>query len=926
MFSRSRTALAPDKPGSDSGRPDVLTTQEALAEERSILRHEAGAGPAWSALCLSGGGIRSAAFGLGVLQALAAGKLLRRFDYLSTVSGGGFIGGWLQMLIRERGGVAPAEAALADPQDPEVAKLRSYTNYLTPQVGLFTEDTWTAIALYLRNLLLNWLVIIPVLVILVLGLIMHRTSLATFGRQDFLVLPVLALVVATAMLFLATEQACLLLPSHRPASGAPEEARDYAQPPIVRRIAYLSLGWTLVAPVAARGLLPLGVGWGRTLLVPACYAAAMLGAYGTAWWRQRGDVASSALFRVNIGAWLIATTIASLSIVLAECWYLHLQPKDEAQALTTFAPLVLTLCHMVQAVVHVGLRQERLFADLDREWLARLDGIILLYGLGWCTLSLCSLDLAALLIPTVAGESLNNRTTWAVGIATFLSGPTVAWIGKQVFSSVEKGVAGKGVMGLTVGRLLEVLSTVFGIGLFALLGVALQYLLAFAQIRLGITSGGIGAYLAVMAIQVVLAALLFGASRAFASVDVNRFSLHGVYRNQLSRAFLGSVLRDRKPEPFTGFSPIENPRLAELRERFAAAADARLFPVINIALNLTRVTHTAWAERKAASFTATPLHCGSAELRNPNDPPSRGSGARGAFARTRDFAGVTSPFDTTGGHKGLRLGTALTISGAAVSPNWGYHSSPSTAFLMTMFNVRLGAWLPNPAVASAQDLTFARPRHSYAAIFMELLGEATDRRQSMYLSDGGHFDNLGLYEMLRRKCTRIVVVDVGEDGACAFADLGAAIRKAEIDGLGRIEMEPMRILSRAALAEGRSAFAPLGFAVGRVHYDDGAAGRILYVKPSFLAGIPAEIRAFGAAHPDFPHESTADQWFTESQFDSYRALGTWQMADLVDRIPHGAPDPLESLFQRAWTIATCDQGRAGMPDADVKEQSRVEEQ
>lgn len=856
----------------------------------------------WSALCLSGGGIRSAAFGLGVLQALATGSLLGRFDYLSTVSGGGFIGGWLQMVIGERGSVAGAQEALADPQAREIVNLRSYTNYLTPQVGLFTDDTWTAVALYLRNLLLNWLVIVPVLMIGVLVLIGHRTLLATLGRAEIPWLPAIALAAATVMLFVATERACRLLPSHRPRNNGAASARDYAHPAEVNRIAYLSLGWTLVAPIAVRAFLVPHAGWGQTIILPTCYAAAMLGAYGWAWIRQRRDPDIDALFRVNAGAWLIATVLASLAIVLAECWYLSLSPKDEAQSLTTFAPLALTLCHMVQAIIHVGLRQERVFADLDREWLARLDGKIVLYALVWSLASLCCLDLASLLIRPGSTGSLDNPATWAVGVATFVSGPTAAWLGKQVFSSVEKSLSGSGLVKLPIRTVLEVLAAVFAVGLFAFLGIALQYLLGFFQHSSGISGDSVWTYLAMLTVQIALTALLFGVSYAFSRVDVNRFSLHGVYRNRLSRAFIGSALRDREPEPFTGFSPIENPRLAHIAERFAAAADAKLFPVINIALNLTRMTHTAWAERKAASFTASPLRCGAAELRNPNDRT-----IAGAFAATPEFAGLAGSFERRGDGervRGIRLGTALTISGAALSPNWGYHSSPSTAFLMTMFNVRLGAWLPNPAVASAKDLTLARPRYSQFAIFAELTGQATDSRESMYLSDGGHFENLGVYEMLRRQCTRMLLVDAGEDPSALFSDLGMAIRKAEIDGLGRIEMQPMRILSRVDLARGGTAFEPLGFGVGTVEYGDGKTGRIIYVKPTLLRDIPAEIRAFGMAHPNFPHESTTEQWFTESQFESYRALGEWQMAQLVRGVPPESPDRFEALFNTAWTIAT----------------------
>jgi hypothetical protein len=221
-----------------------------------------------------------------------------------------------------------------------------------------------------------------------------------------------------------------------------------------------------------------------------------------------------------------------------------------------------------------------------------------------------------------------------------------------------------------------------------------------------------------------------------------------------------------------------------------------------------------------------------------------------------------------------------------------------------MFNVRLGAWLPNPAVATAHELTLAHPRNSREAIFSELIGVATDTRQSMYLSDGGHFDNLGIYEMLRRRCTNILVVDASEDRAGLFAELGAAIRKAEIDGLGRIEMEKMRILSRDALAAGATEVTPLGFAVGTIHYGSGRTGRLVYVKPSFLPAIPVEVRAYGMEHPEFPHESTGGPWFTESQFESYRALGEWQMAELVRAIPDTAQDRFEGFLEQAWAIAT----------------------
>ncbi|MDT7950849.1 MAG: patatin-like phospholipase family protein [Acetobacteraceae bacterium] len=872
-------------------RPSIRSAEETLTAEREFLRSRRAASDSdaqLAALCLSGGGIRSAAFGLGVLQSLASARLLTCFDYLSTVSGGGFIGGWLQVLIARKGADG-AEATLRDPQATELVNLRSYTNYLTPQVGPFTTDTWAAVALYLRNLLLNWLVIVPVLLLVVLVLVMHRTAVATFGRPELW--PALVLVIGLAMLFAAAMQSCLLLPSHRADSPSPNP-RCYAQPSAINRWILLpTLGWSLITPVALHGLLT-GQSWAARASLPVGYVFVMLGAYAAAWARQP---AAAELFRVNARSWFSATLLAAGALAVATSLYLGLRPEDAAQALTTLAPLALTLCHMLHAVIYVGLRRERAFADLDREWIARLDGMVLLYAFAWAATCLCCLELSSILLLPFGSRPFGNGTAWTVAIVTVVTGPGVAWIGKQAVAQVGKELTGATRLQLSLRRMLDILAAVFAIGLFGLFGAVLQFLLGVAQIRLGFTGAEISTFLKLLGLQIVFGAFLYWLSWRFSRVNVNRFSLHGVYRNRLSRAFLGSALEDRKPDPFTGFGPLENPRLAELA---AAPGPVRLFPVINIALNLTRTTHTAWAERKAASFTATPLACGSAELRNPND------GSAGAFVATPAFAGATSRYDQEGAKLGLRLGTALTISGAAVSPNWGYNSSPIAAFLMTLFNVRLGAWMPNPAVSDEAALQLASPKNSQTAIFSELIGVTTDERDSIYLSDGGHFDNLGVYEMLRRRCRRLLVVDAGQDAEFAFADLGNAIRKAAIDGLAEVTMEPLRMLSRGVLESGHSeAATALGLAVGRIAYPGEGTGVLIYLKPSYLPSIPAEIRAYGAEHPEFPHESTAEQWFTESQFESYRALGRWQIDQLLNQVKPDAADPLSALFKQAWTMA-----------------------
>ena len=139
-----------------------------------------------------------------------------------------------------------------------------------------------------------------------------------------------------------------------------------------------------------------------------------------------------------------------------------------------------------------------------------------------------------------------------------------------------------------------------------------------------------------------------------------------------------------------------------------------------------------------------------------------------------------------------------------MSPSWGYHSSRVTAFIMTLFNVRLGVWLPNPSKATPDELRLARPRNSLMALIDEMLGKTTDDSQAIYLSDGGHFENLGLYEMFRRRCSSIVVVDAGADEACSMFDLGNAIRKAEIDlGISVTMREPMHVYARSRLEADR---------------------------------------------------------------------------------------------------------------------------
>jgi hypothetical protein len=213
----------------------------------------------------------------------------------------------------------------------------------------------------------------------------------------------------------------------------------------------------------------------------------------------------------------------------------------------------------------------------------------------------------------------------------------------------------------------------------------------------------------------------------------------------------------------------------------------------------------------------------------------------------------------------------------------GYHSSPLVTFILTLLNVRLGAWLGSPGKAGDATFHLGYPNFSVGPIIAEAFGLTNDTSPYVYLSDGGHFENLGLYEMVLRRCHYIVVSDAGEDPECSFADLGEAVRKIRIDFGIPIEFGPMGIYSRSQI----DALKDPGHncAIGRIRYSvvDGSVapdGVIVYVKPACYGHEPRDIYEYFKRSETFPHESTADQFFSESQFESYRMLGAHTMEKL----------------------------------------------
>jgi len=352
-------------------------------------------------------------------------------------------------------------------------------------------------------------------------------------------------------------------------------------------------------------------------------------------------------------------------------------------------------------------------------------------------------------------------------------------------------------------------------------------------------------------------------------VPVNRFSLHGMYRQRLIRTFLGASRENRHPNAFTGFDANDDVCVHDL-------AGIRPLHVINTTLNAVSSTHVGRHETLAQSFTFTPLHVGCSDL-----------GYRHA-----------SEYGSDGGGKatGLSLGTALAVSGAAASPEMGIYSTKSRAFLMTLANARLGLWFGNPR--SETTWQNSEPPLGVGPLLRELLGLTTDHNPYVYLSDGGHFENLGLWEMVARRCRFVVVSDAGCDPEYTFADLANAVRRIRLD-FGIPIVFPQLDLTRAGQGQGNP-----HAAIGQIHYSavdgpDAPDGTILYIKATLSGDEPVDVRNFSAMDPTFPHDSTGNQFFDEARFESYRTLGFHSVLSVTDGLPR--VDNVQALCDIART-------------------------
>lgn len=338
-------------------------------------------------------------------------------------------------------------------------------------------------------------------------------------------------------------------------------------------------------------------------------------------------------------------------------------------------------------------------------------------------------------------------------------------------------------------------------------------------------------------------------------MNINSLSLHTLYKDRLKRAYLGIFKQEDKSGGLKINEILEN------------SYDGP-YPIINTTLNLTKGEELAWQQRKAASFVFTPLHYGYKPHQRHSSMKNEKDLEKDAYRSWKDAASQNARSKET--DLKFFIEDAMAISGAAASPSMGYRSSGALAFILTVFNVRLGQWFGNPkcnekhAGPGWQGLWY---------LLKELFGRSDDRGRYVYLSDGGHFENLGIYELVRRRCRYIVACDAGEDPDMEFGDLANAIEKCRADfGINiSINVERMKKDKESGISSSH-------YAIGTIEYDkvdpDPARnGVLVYIKSSLTGDESMDIKSYKTQNESFPHQTTLDQLFDESQFEAYRTLG-----------------------------------------------------
>ncbi|MBI3450181.1 MAG: patatin-like phospholipase family protein [Acidobacteria bacterium] len=878
-------------------------------------------------LALSGGGIRSATFNLGVLQRLAVGGAFKFIDYMSTVSGGGYIGSCLSSLLSR----LPANATMPFLDRDQVHHLRKHGDFLIVRRRMLSIETLRAIGNEVSNMILSLLVFIMLALTVAAGIVGYTWLIAGDGMWGFLW--------STNRNLGWRGAGFLLLPHPEFESVAPQITASLIGAGLM---ALISVG----AYSARFGRIPnqterssdssreeqfLRYRFNRIFF--AGFALACLLPFTPFYDRIHSDAASPS------GA-------AELRDLRSEYENRFPRPPGQAPPVNPGSCCCMDESGTTPAAAPAtgpgatdqsrggptgaGSESERQRVPVDGHpgWLlipafyflgARIAALVAypFFARGkerWSpTFRSVFASMQAIALYSFYGALLFAITPFLVAAACRFDagkwyGPLSAFLsllaGKFLLPS--PATAGEAPSG-TLDRLL---SAARGAAL-NLLVVVLVFvtLIGLSSLIVWNSGGTIG--VREFSVPLVAAALAFLALGIL--VNFNRVSPHTFYRDRLGEAYLKTdgkagetegVLRDHSPtrthpetvgDSAVGEVVLRDDRMMNLVELHdnpgeeTRSGSAGPYHLIVCALNLAGSNDLTRRTRKSDHFLFSKYYCGSTTT---------------GYVQTKEYRDGRTD-----------LARAMTISGAAASPAMGYYTNTAAAFLMTVLNARLGQWMTNPGkYTGAHEEEDPEPpaetklnffatkmrqiQKSHAALleferaweivfwpkwlFHEMMAQTDAEREMVHLSDGGHTgDNVGIYPLLQRRCDIIIASDAGCDPGYAMAELSAAIQMINIDENIKVTIDPNEIRPK-----GDPKLSTSHIAIGKIDYPQctsspesgdpdlvAKTGYLIYLKTSVTGDEAVTVRSYRDANPAFPHQTTADQFFDDDQFEAYRALG-----------------------------------------------------
>ncbi len=782
-------------------------------------------------LALSGGGIRSATFCLGLIRSLARHGTLLRFDMLSTVSGGGYIGATVGSLFSRAETSQEAvrvQDALGDRDGAWFLWwLRANGRYLIPS-GI--KDTVFVFAMFLRNLVgvhfeLGLLALLSGIVLTAINLI-GWAIVAQIGFLDsegsyFDMLrwlpPWLPVV-------------WLLLPVFAVA-GAVYAAAYWAQP-WIQNVHTFALGCVWMGVLAAGA------------------------AFGWMFWRY-GLGSSPVGDTVRVTLWLSVTGVIAVWLVAA------LLARRYVHKLRGSMPQ-----DMNAAEAHSLLGAEvRNLLTRGLAFCLKALGVVLVVGL---------VDRAAWILAFQRGGLVDTGAILVVAAAILRASLPVLFSASKRHGGLRFVLlAGQG-----LGYLLTFMLCAWWVSIVYKAAIGASFLPTEFQY------GNAVAVLALLTVPVLAYLMLTGRNFAF----LNQSSLHAYYKARLTRSYLGATNEKRfRQDGLLGcLAKVPNVLLA-------GVASKRIDDVIP--------GDDMTLEKYLPQRSGGPIHMINVCVNQTQDP--RG----GLF--NRDRLGLPMTVISGGwmnaaqkgwrrlrGRGQLSLGTWMAISGAVVSPGLGNRTRTGLSALTMFAGVRVGYWW-----SLAERLNWARAdgKSRRVPLFAKSLGLLDElggvfkgtKGADWLLTDGGHFENTGAYALLAERASVIVLADCGADPLYAFGDLENLVRKARIDLRAEILFQRPKQQNQpfgfGSLNDLASSTGNACLALARIIYDGdpGQTGILIIVKPNLCDGLPVDLVNFKAQNPDFPQQTTADQFFSEAQWESYFHLGHFMGRNLTPSFIRG---------------------------------------